>query len=74
MDKTVMNELNSNLAARMDRLSDQQRQALMARLKEIKATRNARIPRRPQDREWVPLSFAQERLWFLSRLDSGNTF
>src|SRR5215203_1298193 len=48
--------------------------ALAARVAagELAAVAREPIPRRPPDLDPIPVSFAQERLWFLDRLAPGN--
>ncbi|HEX9034252.1 MAG TPA: condensation domain-containing protein, partial [Streptosporangiaceae bacterium] len=52
-------------------LTDSQRIALATRLRRGRADEPARIPRRPADLAELPLSPAQEQLWFLHRLAPG---
>jgi amino acid adenylation domain-containing protein len=52
------------------RLTDEQRQLLAARLRKGRTAQADRIPRRAPGAE-VPLSFAQEQLWFLDRFAPG---
>ncbi|MEH1015836.1 amino acid adenylation domain-containing protein [Micromonospora sp. CPCC 206060] len=62
----------TDLHQRLARLTPQQRAALEARLLAAPGTAAATIPRRASGVD-APLSYAQERLWFLQRFDPGDT-
>ncbi|WP_036499000.1 non-ribosomal peptide synthetase [Nitrosococcus oceani] len=62
-----------DLSARIANLSAEKRALLMARLKQSVEPRLPRIPRRPRQAV-APLSFAQERLWFLAQLEPASSF
>lgn len=54
-------------------LTDSQRAALTARLPKGRAAASAAIPSRTAGRgDDLPLSFAQEQLWFIDRLAPGQ--
>ncbi|HEX7186485.1 MAG TPA: amino acid adenylation domain-containing protein [Thermoanaerobaculia bacterium] len=53
-------------------LSPGELRAFISRLKGQSRTEDAPIPRRPVQGGQLPLSFAQERLWFLDRLGEGS--
>ncbi len=59
------------LPERLARLSPQQVARLLARLGEKGGGAAPGIPRRPPD-EPCPLSFSQQRLWFVDRLEPGS--
>ena len=69
--------INDNVTAGARALTPQQKALLMLRLrKQTAATREvqkALIPSVSRDVE-LPLSFAQQRLWFLARMEPGNPF
>ncbi len=52
-------------------LTDSQRAAVAARLQRGRTLARAGIPRRPPGQAELPLSFAQEQLWFLDKLAPG---
>src|SRR6185503_17694 len=60
----------SESAQTPSRLTDEQRQLLAARLRKGRTAQPDRIPRRAPDAD-IPLSFAQEQLWFLDRFAPG---
>ncbi len=60
-----------DVSARIADLSAEKRALLATRLKEGGGPRFFRIPPRPKGRP-VPLSFAQERLWFMVQMDPAG--
>jgi hypothetical protein len=61
-----------SFSARIADLSPQQKALLMRRLQERKkGVSSGPIQRRPDRSNAFPLSFAQQRLWFLDRLEAG---
>ncbi|HEY3568484.1 MAG TPA: amino acid adenylation domain-containing protein [Thermoanaerobaculia bacterium] len=66
-----------NPASPLANLTREQRALLFERLRQRKERAEGpepeRIPRRPPDLKPIPLSFAQERLWFIDRLEPGIT-
>lgn len=62
-----------DLSARIANLSTEKRALLMARLKQNVEPRLPCISRSPRQAV-APLSFAQERLWFLAQLEPASSF
>jgi len=64
----------TNLFQKLSTLSPEQRALFEQKLAErgLQSPQNASIPRRPAT-EPPPLSFAQQRLWFIQQLDPKNT-
>ncbi|NRQ35523.1 amino acid adenylation domain-containing protein [Nonomuraea sp. NN258] len=62
----------SDVRGRLARLSPEQRAALEHRLLRQRTARPAGIPARSDPGAPAPLSYGQERLWFLQRLDPAD--
>lgn len=69
----------ANLAARVAKLSPEQRAVFLRRLAQQKAAQRSQegtgteLPRARSRDGWYPLSFAQERIWFIQQLAPDST-
>ena len=64
--------MSDELSLRIASLSDDQRALLVGRLRASSPDLVAEIKPTRRDRNEYPLSFGQERLWFLAQLDPGS--
>jgi amino acid adenylation domain-containing protein len=64
----------THLRDRIAGLSPEKRALLERRLQAARPAVAERIPRRRRDDAPIPLSFAQQRLWFLEQLEPGGSF
>ena len=74
MTQENLTGLDSRLADRIANLSEEKRAMLIERLRKTGMAQPDRIPRRDGGQEEIPLSFAQERLWFVSQLEVESAF
>jgi amino acid adenylation domain-containing protein len=65
--------MSTSTSQRLAALSDEQKQLLAQRLSRQRSRRSTTIPRRAQNGEPLPLSFAQQRFWLLHQLGATNT-
>lgn len=74
MKNENMKGLDVKISDRIARLSEEKRSLLLERLKKTEIGQKNKIPKRNGTEETIPLSFSQERLWFLSQLESESVF
>lgn len=72
MKSENMSEPVAKISDRLARLSGEKRTQLLERLKQTETGQKNRIHKRNGTEKAMPLSFAQERLWFLSQLSPDS--